>query len=328
MRRGFTLAEVLISLMILSVTATAMIGTLMAATRLFREGEVGRSANDTAMSVIGQLNQDLDSAIPSTQGGDFYADVVDESQSGDCVVGWTIANPDPRTADVNARLFVLWGRDTQGDLRRRVFTNMNGFNRSNVRSVLSNGALITDDCEFFGAWLAGTKHNDSGTIVIARVPVKDTWWQEVAENSSVNPGFPTQPQIGQPTAFDTRSGFTYPSAVRVVLLLDGGNRNAKRGIVTTKLDPDDTQIPVAGLQGLPTVPGSVLAIGDGQVRELVGYSSFAGNIVQVTQDPSRGPVEMSSGIGRGVYRSPALSHIRGTEVRSCRQFSLIKALPH
>ena len=62
-RRGFTLAEVLVALMIFSIVSLAMVGSLMIGTRLFRDGEMRRATNDEAMAVLALLNQDIERAM-------------------------------------------------------------------------------------------------------------------------------------------------------------------------------------------------------------------------------------------------------------------------
>jgi len=58
-RSGFTLMEILISLLIFSVVGTAMITVLTLATNVYRGGEFQRAATDIATSAISALDEDL-----------------------------------------------------------------------------------------------------------------------------------------------------------------------------------------------------------------------------------------------------------------------------
>ncbi len=59
---GFTLVEILVSILIFVVAGSVMIGVLLGATELFRGGESARLANDEAVAVLGALDSGAASA--------------------------------------------------------------------------------------------------------------------------------------------------------------------------------------------------------------------------------------------------------------------------
>ena len=70
-RSGFTLVEILISIMIFVVVSGAMIGILLIGTDLFRRGEFSRAANDETVAVVGTIEDDLKHMVPAADGGWF-----------------------------------------------------------------------------------------------------------------------------------------------------------------------------------------------------------------------------------------------------------------
>ena len=349
-RRGFTLTEVLVALMIFSIVSTAMVGTLLLGTRLFREGEMGRAANDEAMSVLAVLDRDLEAAVPYAQYGDFYA-VIPDTEHPDCVVGWTITNPDPETAHNEPTRFVLWGRDRNGVLRRTLLDSIavldgggnataadDNLRNNDPRDRLANGTVITDRCRFFGAWLGATGAASAFPEEVRVIPEENTWWQRMWKADGSGPATATPP-IRDTPALDgiyatdrVPSGQLglYPGALRVMLLLEGRGGTAKDGIL---LEDNTDSLRIAGIQGLSTAPGSVILVeypGSGGTYdpvEIVGYRSYAGGYLEVNQNATDGPLG-SGGKGRGVFRSitPG-THPRGRRVTACRTFSLVRALP-
>lgn len=98
-RSGFTLVEILISIMIFVVVSGAMIGILLIGTDLFRRGEFSRAANDETVAVVGTIEDDLKHMVPAADGGWLYAEVDNGVPpgfaNGDCFLAFLITNPDP-----------------------------------------------------------------------------------------------------------------------------------------------------------------------------------------------------------------------------------------
>ena len=123
-RSGFTLVEILISIMIFVVVSGAMIGILLIGTDLFRRGEFSRAANDETVAVVGTIEDDLKHMVPAADGGWFYAEVLSGAgagwANGDCVVAFLITNPDPSMIQHDgsySRLKVAYGC-YQGKIQR------------------------------------------------------------------------------------------------------------------------------------------------------------------------------------------------------------------
>ena len=92
-RRGFTLVEIMVSLMIFVVVSGAMVGIMMMSSELFRRGEFSRSANDEVVAVLGAVSDDLNHLVPETGDGWFFAGVP--SVSGNTLVAFTTAGQNP-----------------------------------------------------------------------------------------------------------------------------------------------------------------------------------------------------------------------------------------
>ena len=86
-RAGFTLVEIMVSLMIFVVVSGAMVSIMMMSSELFRRGEFSRSANDETIAVLGAVNDDLSHLVPESGDGWFYAGVP--TRSGNTMVSFT-----------------------------------------------------------------------------------------------------------------------------------------------------------------------------------------------------------------------------------------------
>ena len=130
-RHGFTLIEIMVSLMIFVVVSGAMVSILMISSDLFRRGEFSRSANDETIAVLGAVSDDLNHMVPENSDGWFFAGIP--SGSGNTLVSFTTAgqNPDGIGArGQNARSLVgLWVEETPNQeprLRRIVLDDSRG----------------------------------------------------------------------------------------------------------------------------------------------------------------------------------------------------------
>jgi len=316
MRRGFTLIEMLIALMILSVVGTAMVGTLFAATRLFELGERQRATADEAMTVIQIIDADIGSAVPRHQGGEFFAQLAAD---GNCIIGWTITNPDPRLAVEDAHQFVVWGIDGE-ELKRNVLDDQSAM--SNPAAAVAAGTTTMQGCWYLGAFLAGAEIDGDGDLVpetLAALPADD-WWQTATTIDGATTG-PTEP-ANTSYDYDTALGdLRYPSALRLVVMLDAGRIRAEGAVVA---DDGGSNLRIAGVRQLPIGNGRILRIGD----ELIGYHGYANGVLRINDDPSHGPLG-SAGTGRGAYRTtaPGGGHASGTAVRAGEVYTLIRTLP-
>ena len=98
-RAGFTLVEILVSLMIFSIVSLAMLGILLASTNIFRFGEFGRASTDEAVSTLAILDEDVRHMVPGRDNGLFYSILHDPvgtgaqlslPVSGDCATAFII----------------------------------------------------------------------------------------------------------------------------------------------------------------------------------------------------------------------------------------------
>jgi prepilin-type N-terminal cleavage/methylation domain-containing protein len=92
-RSGFTLVEIMVSLMIFVVVSGAMVGIMLMSSELFRRGEFSRSANDEVVAVLGAVSDDLNHLVPETGDGWFFAGIP--SRSGNTLVAFTTAGQNP-----------------------------------------------------------------------------------------------------------------------------------------------------------------------------------------------------------------------------------------
>ena len=130
-RHGFTLIEIMVSLMIFVVVSGAMISILMISSDLFRRGEFSRSANDETIAVLGAVSDDLNHMVPENSDGWFFAGIP--TDSGNTLVSFTTAGQSPDGIGArgqNARSLVgLWVEETPDQeprLRRIVLDDSRG----------------------------------------------------------------------------------------------------------------------------------------------------------------------------------------------------------
>ena len=132
-KHGFTLAEILVSVLIFLIISGAMFGIFLSVTKLYREGEFSRSSNDESQIVTNLIEADLANIVPGNAGGIFYAWLDNSGQpsntesNGNCVLGWVMRNKQPNASQPTPFVFVIWGviHEDEEPLRRMVF-NING----------------------------------------------------------------------------------------------------------------------------------------------------------------------------------------------------------
>lgn len=176
-RRGFTLIEIMVSLMIFVVVSGAMVGIMLMSSELFRRGEFSRAANDEVVAVLGAVSDDLNHLVPETGDGWFFAGVP--SASGNTLVAYTTAgqNPDGIGArGQNARSLVgTWVEETSGQeprLRRLVLDDSRDVLDFISSLVITSGvggrivtAMVGNDLIAEGFDAEG---NSAGTLVSCR----------------------------------------------------------------------------------------------------------------------------------------------------------------
>ena len=183
---GFTLIEIMVSLMIFVVVSGAMVSILMMSTELFRRGEFSRSANDETIAVLGAVSDDLNHLVPETGDGWFYAGVP--TTSGNTLVAFTTAgqNPDGIGArGQNARSVVgMWVEEKPQEeprLRRIVLDDsrdITDFISSLVIASGLGGRVVTgfDTLSATGYDATGTPVGLGVSCSSASLPVEKDWF--------------------------------------------------------------------------------------------------------------------------------------------------------
>ncbi|GDY12309.1 hypothetical protein LBMAG53_11870 [Planctomycetota bacterium] len=344
MTKAFTLAEVLVSIGILSVISTVMLLSLSTATRLYRVGEYSRAANDEAVTVLSALEADFDRMLPPALpvmdangvlqpgkgGGWIYAKVFKSGTDslGNCLLAFTIRNPDRDqvTADGKyANLAVAWWVDKNGTLYREAkLLPGDDAGDENVKTGLRNIAetsspqdnIVTTNCLHFGAWIA-IQELASMTKTEA-----DGGWEAPNTNDPTKTKLP--PRMGGDvldTAPPPPSLYygPFPSAIRVSLCLAGPSRYRPLGKLRDDIDltagePGKPPIRVSGLSNIPAQ--GFLLFGN------LGNAA-SGEWVKIKSAQAGGKVE----VDRAARRSTAKNHPAGTAVSFGTEWSLVRTIP-
>jgi prepilin-type N-terminal cleavage/methylation domain-containing protein len=198
-RRGFTLIEIMVSLMIFVVVSGAMVSILMMSSELFRRGEFSRSANDETIAVLGAVSDDLNHMVPENSDGWFFAGIP--SPSGNTLVAFTTAGQSPDGIGArgqNARSLVgLWVEEIppqEPRLRRIVLDDSRGildFISSLVIASGVGGRVITgfDTLSWKSYNSAGADSGLGGGISSASQPEDKEWFgRQIMRGLANNPG--------------------------------------------------------------------------------------------------------------------------------------------
>ncbi len=183
-RSGFTLIEIMVSLMIFVIVSGAMVGIMLMSSELFRRGEFSRAANDEVVAVLGAVSDDLNHLVPETSDGWFFAGVP--SASGNTLVAYTTAGQSPDGIGArgqNSRsLVTTWVEETAGQeprLRRIVLDDSRDvldFISSLVITSNVGGQIITN-FDNLGAEGFDNDGNSTGSIAsCVPGPARDTDW--------------------------------------------------------------------------------------------------------------------------------------------------------
>ncbi len=184
-RCGFTLIEIMVSLMIFVVVSGAMVSILMISSDLFRRGEFSRSANDETIAVLGAVSDDLNHMVPENSDGWFFAGIP--SPSGNTLVAFTTAGQSPDGIGArgqNARSLVgLWVEELpqqEPRLRRIVLDDSRGildFISSLVIASGKSGQIVTAfDTLSWKGYNSGGADSGLGGIINSASPPADTDW--------------------------------------------------------------------------------------------------------------------------------------------------------
>lgn len=199
-------------------------------------------------------------------------------------------------------------------------------------SVVIPSQVLTQGCLHFSAWLA---LNDIPGMQRPKTRNQPDWEKTTADGStilgpwgkSINNGgqtevYDTRPQGWMPpttTGTATNPKPPFPSAVRLSFVLTGGGRFAPRGTLQDQMDASSAggEYRFTGIKGLPTIPGSMVRIGD----EWIAYTGIRGGRLVVPEH------SVDGGPGRGARRSTVAAHERGAEIRVGQSYSLVRAIP-
>ena len=303
-RRGFTLMEIMVSLLIFSVVSLALIGVLSAAVKLFRAGEAARAASDETIATLAQLDDDLKRMVPAADNGFLYTKTKNTNghAAGNMVLAFKIRNPDSSTitdTGVGARLIVVWWVDDLGHLCRK-----------SDKAADSGGSQTTE----FGVTAAiyGTTQPVANGCLYFAVNLST----DVTPRSTLDwdPSYPAAGDIfsTEPLAPGATPN-PFPTAIRITTVLTGGSRNFIRGRCVRD---DANGIRVTGVGQVPVGAGVMARLGDpaNEDVEWTKYSSFKGGVLNC------------SATDRGQRRTTQ-KVANGKEVTFAPSYTLVRTLP-
>lgn len=316
-RRGFTLAEILVSIGIFAVVGLVMMSTLFMATDIFRSGEAARQAGDEATAVLAALRDDLSRMVPlrmrdgrpATAWGWMRATA---DASGNCTLQVKIENPD-RTAvqadGTGARLLVTWSTSGSDPATRELVRSVVPLDLNGNASGTAVSAVITRGCLHFGVWVEMSALHRPVSVV-GGSPFLD-WETDLPPRN----GAAYDSAQAPPAAYGSSLPY-WPAAdaLRVSLVLSGGGRYAVKGSLAQPIaDATSTAFRIAGVKSLPTVDGSMLLVDEEWIR----YDRFTGGQVSLSDAATQ----------RGALRSTPGGHAVRAPVLAGQAFSLVVALP-
>lgn len=327
---GFTLVEILVSILIFSVVSVAMVTILLTSTNIFRAGQYGRASTDEAVAAMAAIDEDLKRMVPPRDGGFVYSILhhFDPAAAvarvnGNCFLAFMIATGAETTQRGRSgrKLVVYWvetvapGTGDEDEVLYRAVapvaadSGLAGNPReSDVVAVYYNDphalpagweapTVVARRCLHFGAWISSD---------VERRAAADDWTQSVA-------GTPIRPYTdpGGPKDYCTEAAGATPAdppptAIRITLSLAAG-RYAPRGIV---IDDTSAGIRIAGLPSVPLQAGAMVRIED----EWIAYSDFSGGRLITLPRPA--------------LRSATAVHGRNAPVRIGQMYAVARIFPH
>jgi len=286
-RRAFTLIEILVSLMILSIVSVAMLGILLTATELYRRGQASRAAHDELVAVAAALDDDLSRIIPERDGGRLRAKV--SFNHGGMVLSMLTTVADQAGVEVNStsnavtgrrRVVIWWGND-RDELRRNEYDEPsidlinypNDTREAAFIRALPDATALSDS--LYGKIMTTGCLHFSVVASMADQPRKHTLGWDPQRDPALLPDINT-------LLYDSYDYTAMPETIAIRLMLTGGGRFAPKGFIVS--DDTDT-IRIAGVRSYPTIPGSLARIGTGTDSEWVSYRSAGPGVLDVSTSP-------------------------------------------
>ena len=307
-RCGFTLIEIMVSIMIFTVVALAMMTIMLMASEIYRQGEAGRAANDETVSVMAALDDDLGRILPAADGGWFYASTDSDGDgsfngSGDTLIAFLVSRRDRSqitSGGAGTRAMVAWW--LEGNALRRAEVAMPAKASGDdptidyalldvlipqILATRSTWPVITTGCLHFG-----------GIVSSAMQPTQS------------DPEYCTGPSFGD----------AHPDALRITVVLTGGGRFASTGFLVDAITTTGSSSPatfrIAGVKMVPSSAGAMVRIDD----EWIGYRYAAGKLdYSGASDPL---------VGRGLRNSVKAVHLAGAKVFFGHTHTLVRRLPN
>jgi prepilin-type N-terminal cleavage/methylation domain-containing protein len=297
-----------------------------------------------------------------------YGTANDKRSNGSCLVAFTTKNPDRTQITATgeyANVVVAWWTDKNGNLKRvskplpggagnttcfdwiKAFTPdgppssepvfAQNANNQNVRATFTD---VASGCMHFGAWVA-TQESISFSRPLA--DLSDTTVTPGPDWEAAKPG----PQNAPPeratvlpphtqhpdNAVDTSLGGTYPSALRISLILAGPSRFKPQGTLRTEIgetDTDSTAKPrIVGLDPMPAV-NSYVWISNGVINDpTIPLDYGDGEWLKVERTSGNMLMEYKRfRLRSGPYSNTAgQPHPVGSTVAFGRPWSLVRIIP-
>ncbi|MCK6491310.1 MAG: prepilin-type N-terminal cleavage/methylation domain-containing protein [Planctomycetes bacterium] len=327
-RSGFSLIEVLVSLLIFSVVAVAMLTVFTLSTAVFRETEAARAGNDEAIAVLAALEDDLRRMVPPAAGGFLFCGVHDstgdgtaDDDGGNMVLAFTIANPDASQIEEtgkNARQLVAWWADKQGLLHRN--TDAAADSRGTVTTT-TNSAILRN------LYIPTSPVAGTGCLYFAVDCHTTAAKRQGVDWSPASIPLPPGDGLGDYLCTEAFAPADipapFPEAIRISVVLVGGPKSGAPFIVGKEnasgfvVEDLGSTIRTGGLKILPTYPNAMVRLGDpGGPVEWLTYTGFRNNRIEVAAREQRRTVH-----------TPAVVHPRGTPIRFGRTYTLVRELP-
>jgi prepilin-type N-terminal cleavage/methylation domain-containing protein len=356
-RSGFSLIEILVSIMIFAVISIAMLTVFSLASSIFRDTEAARTADDDAAVALVTLNDDLSRLVSPANGGFWYAETrmknpatpndasTDVTSAGSMVISFVISHHDPLHGSADGRgtqQVVAWWTDTNGGLWRGVaprpdtgeaFTALAtiygaGEDLAALSNTVSRREIIRG-CLYLGVDLSTPDRRRSNDLTD---PTKG--WNEVVDAAGVVISGGPNPQGTNLYCTETAGRTTsdsWPDAIRVTLITAGSGRKsnpdparfATRGFLARDInDNDTTTVRIGGIKTLPAGRGAVLRLmdpNDPSKVEWLGYTAFRNGLLEGV---TRGAMRTGTTPGSAGYAFP-----RNTPVAVGRIHRLVRTLP-
>jgi prepilin-type N-terminal cleavage/methylation domain-containing protein len=354
---GFSLIEVLVSILIFSMISIAMLTVFNLASTIFRETEAARTADDEAAIALAMLEDDLARMVPAANGGYFFAQVLAKDQAnvdlpanrtgGNMVISFTIDVGSALRADNQGRglrRVVAWWTDDYGRLWRGVKARDSHDKAFDVLTDIYSAGEGTDDltpsarqqvirgCLHLSVDIAGPGIKNRALSAAGTTPAWN--WEFSKDGAAILPTasdlYRTEPQ----TANGPKD--PWPEAIRLTLITAGGGkkdtanpaRYATRGFLASSSlnDTDDTGIKVAGIRVFPAQGGALLRLGDpSDPASAVEWLSYTG----VSNGALSGVTRARLRSGADPAANPPVGHAftRNAPVAIGRVHTLVRILP-